>query len=161
MLPPPGPLRIAWGNAFLRLAFTRAPQPREVHAVVRQPWVGAIHWEIGQALLADDPDVPSLDSDTKSDNLILMPKTISATEAARSFADVLTRVSQRGEEFIVERAGEPVCRISPVGPAIRSTAGDLARAVAAISWPDAEYFAILKDLLRKQDKISMEDPWAR
>ncbi len=101
------------------------------------------------------------DSDTQSDNLILVPKKISATDAARSFADVLTRVSHRGEEFIVERGGEPVCRISPVGPATRSTAGDLARAVAAISWPDAEYFAILRDLVRKQDKISLEDPWAR
>lgn len=88
-----------------------------------------------------------------------MPKTISATEAARSFADVLTRVSHKGEEFIVERGGEPVCRISPVGPTTRSTAGELALAIAAVSWPDADYFKTLSDLLRKQDKISMEDPW--
>ena len=103
----------------------------------------------------------ALDSDNKSDSLICMAKTISATEAARSFADVLTRVSHKGEEFIVERGGEPVCRISPVGPATRSTAGDLARAIAAISWPDPEYFKILSELVRKQDKISLEDPWAR
>jgi antitoxin (DNA-binding transcriptional repressor) of toxin-antitoxin stability system len=38
---------------------------------------------------------------------------ISATRAARSFAEILNRVKYRGESFIVERNREPVCRIGP------------------------------------------------
>lgn len=40
---------------------------------------------------------------------------ISATELARSLSDVLNRVRYRGEEFVVERGGEPVARIGPTG----------------------------------------------
>jgi len=38
---------------------------------------------------------------------------ISATRAARSFAEILNRVKYRGESFVVERNREPVCRIEP------------------------------------------------
>ena len=89
-----------------------------------------------------------------------MPRTtISATDAARSFAAVLTRVARKGEEFIVERGGEPVCRISPVGPATRSSAADLARVLADFSPADPAYFRMLHDLAAKQDEIPMGDPW--
>jgi prevent-host-death family protein len=46
-----------------------------------------------------------------SDNLISM-KRISATEAARNFADVLDRVEQTGETFVIERRGRTVAQIS-------------------------------------------------
>lgn len=39
---------------------------------------------------------------------------ISATEASRSFSDLLNRVKYAGEEFVVERGGIPFCRIVPV-----------------------------------------------
>jgi antitoxin (DNA-binding transcriptional repressor) of toxin-antitoxin stability system len=91
-----------------------------------------------------------------------MPKTISATEAARSFADLLTRVRHHGEEFIVERGGEPVCRILPLGPATKSTAADLARLIAHFPPPDPDVPRVTKTLVRKQDDIPMEgDPWER
>ena len=41
-------------------------------------------------------------------------KRISATEAARNFADVLDRVEQTGETFVVERHGRTVAQISAV-----------------------------------------------
>jgi prevent-host-death family protein len=46
-------------------------------------------------------------------------KRISATEAARHFADVLDRVEQTGETFVVERRGRTVAQISaaPTGNA--------------------------------------------
>ncbi len=40
-------------------------------------------------------------------------KRITATEAARQFADVLDAVEQAGETFIVERRGRTVAKISP------------------------------------------------
>ena len=47
--------------------------------------------------------------------IVSAPKKISATEAARSFSDVVARVHYRGEEFVVEKGSEAVCKISPVG----------------------------------------------
>lgn len=43
-------------------------------------------------------------------------KRITATEAGRNFSKIVNRVLYRGEEFVVERAGEPVCRIVPTRP---------------------------------------------
>lgn len=44
-------------------------------------------------------------------------KSISATDAARSFADVINRVRYQGEHYEVVRNGEPVARIAPTVPA--------------------------------------------
>jgi antitoxin (DNA-binding transcriptional repressor) of toxin-antitoxin stability system len=40
-------------------------------------------------------------------------KEISATEAARGFADLLDAVEHRGESFVIRRNGEIVARIEP------------------------------------------------
>lgn len=50
-----------------------------------------------------------------------MTTRVSATEAARTFSDLLNRIRYRGEEFVVERAGEPVCRMTPAAPTKRLT----------------------------------------
>ena len=42
-----------------------------------------------------------------------MTTRVSATEAVRTFSDLLNRIRYRGEEFVVERAGEAVCRMTP------------------------------------------------
>ena len=42
-------------------------------------------------------------------------KSVSATEAARNFADVLDAVESRGETFVVVRRGRAVARIGPAG----------------------------------------------
>jgi prevent-host-death family protein len=57
-----------------------------------------------------------------------MDSRVSATEAARRFSDLVNRVRYRGERFVVERAGEPVCRIEPA-MAGRRTVVDLLRPV--------------------------------
>jgi prevent-host-death family protein len=41
-------------------------------------------------------------------------KTVNATEAARSFSDVLDGVEHRGQTYVVTRGGKPVARITPV-----------------------------------------------
>jgi antitoxin (DNA-binding transcriptional repressor) of toxin-antitoxin stability system len=38
-------------------------------------------------------------------------KSITATEAARSFSEIMNRVHYRGESFVVERSGKPICEI--------------------------------------------------
>ena len=41
---------------------------------------------------------------------------VSATQAARTFSDLLNRVRYRGESFVIERGGEPICEMAPVKP---------------------------------------------
>jgi prevent-host-death family protein len=53
-------------------------------------------------------------SDTRSDNLIFMAE-ISATEAARNFADLLDAIEHRGEHFTITRRGRAVAQLEPVG----------------------------------------------
>jgi prevent-host-death family protein len=40
-------------------------------------------------------------------------KELSATEAARSFSEVLDAVEHRGQSFVITRKGKPVARIAP------------------------------------------------
>jgi prevent-host-death family protein len=42
-------------------------------------------------------------------------RTLTATQAARNFADVLDAVESRGETFVVVRRGRAVARIEPAG----------------------------------------------
>ena len=88
-----------------------------------------------------------------------METKISATEAARNLSDIINRVVYRGEEFIVERGGEPMCKISPVGPR-RCTLADLIELFEKAPKPDDEYLDILEDITRNQPPVP-ESPWAR
>lgn len=48
-----------------------------------------------------------------------MPTVIAATKARNNFFDILDSVKYKGEEFVVEKNGEPVAMVSPM-PAKRS-----------------------------------------
>ncbi len=80
-------------------------------------------------------------------------KTLTATEAARGFADVLDEVELRGETFVVVRRGRAVARIGPAGagqgtavkkllktgPRDRSWAADVRRMRAALRVEDRRW----------------------
>ena len=85
---------------------------------------------------------------------------ISATEAARSFSDVVSRVRYQGEEFIVEKGGEAVCLISPVGAgrAAKSTIGDFLRLLEELAPVDDDYRQTVLKVTRKQGKTP-RSPW--
>jgi antitoxin (DNA-binding transcriptional repressor) of toxin-antitoxin stability system len=88
-----------------------------------------------------------------------MKTRISATHAARAFSDLLNRVRYRGEEFIVERGGEPVCQIVPARPAVRTVA-DLVQLLRTVPRPDDEYIDILEDITKNQPSLP-PSPWPR
>lgn len=89
------------------------------------------------------------------------PTVVTATAAARSFSDLLARVRYRSEEFIVSKAGEPMCRIVPfTRTAVRSTAATLARVVALLPKPDAEYLKQVESVAKRQPKAPRA-PWGR
>ena len=81
-----------------------------------------------------------------------MDSHISATEAARSLSDLLNRVRYRGESFLVERGGEPVCRIIPAGPP-RCTVAMLVRALRSTAVPDDDYLDTVEKLTRAQPAL--------
>jgi prevent-host-death family protein len=85
---------------------------------------------------------------------------ISATEAARSFSDVVARVRYQGEQFVVEKGGEPVCMISPVreGRSAKSTIGDFLRVLEELPPVDEAYRKTVRELQRRQGKTP-RSPW--
>jgi prevent-host-death family protein len=64
-------------------------------------------------------------------------RTISVTEAARHFADLVNRTWYRGETTTLVRAGEPVAVVGPIGGAV-VTGRDWAARWAAMPHLDAE-----------------------
>jgi len=88
-----------------------------------------------------------------------MESKLSATEAARSFSELLNRVRYRGESFVVERGGDAVCRIVPAGPR-QCTFADLARALKGAPRPDAGYLDTVEALTKRQPKTP-KSPWER
>ncbi len=90
-----------------------------------------------------------------------MKHTISVTEAARNFADIVSRVFYRGERFVLERGGRPVARLVPVPRGGRL--GDLPallEAVPRLSVEEAE--ALRRDMQEARDSLPAlpdEDPW--
>jgi antitoxin (DNA-binding transcriptional repressor) of toxin-antitoxin stability system len=91
--------------------------------------------------------------------IMALPKKISATDAARSFSDVVARVRYRGEEFVVEKGGEAVCRISPIGQeTAKSTIGDLLAVLKSAPPVDDGYQEAVLELTRKQPKLP-RSPW--
>jgi antitoxin (DNA-binding transcriptional repressor) of toxin-antitoxin stability system len=71
-------------------------------------------------------------------------KTITATEAARSFSDVLNQVRYQGTEFDIVRGKDVVARLVPAGPpggVALDRLNELVRALPRLGPGEAELFA--------------------
>ncbi len=88
-----------------------------------------------------------------------MKSHISATEAVRSFSELMNRVCYRGESFIIDRGGKPICEILPARPP-KFSGAELAKLLSSLPKPDLEYLAIVERLLAKQPKVA-ESGWQR
>ena len=88
-----------------------------------------------------------------------MKSRISATEAARSFSELMNRVRYRAESFIVERGGKPICEISPARPP-KFSGSELARLLRSLPKPDDEYLAIVEEVVTRQPTVA-ESGWRR
>jgi antitoxin (DNA-binding transcriptional repressor) of toxin-antitoxin stability system len=85
---------------------------------------------------------------------------VSATKAVRSFSDILNRIRYRAEEFVVERGGEPVCRMTPAAPVKRLSLRDLAALLREIPEPDSAYASGVRRAARSQRRLP-QSPWGR
>lgn len=88
-----------------------------------------------------------------------MKSYISATEAARNFSDILNRVRYGGEEFVIKRGRDVVCRIVPFGPS-RRTLADFVQWFRTIPKPDDEYWETINGIVEHQPSLP-ESPWPR
>lgn len=88
-----------------------------------------------------------------------MSRKITATEAARTFSDLLSRVRYAGESFLVVRNGEVMCRIEPAVAPRRTTMGDLLDALEAAPQTDQQFAGDLEKAQRRQPKLP-RSPWA-
>jgi antitoxin (DNA-binding transcriptional repressor) of toxin-antitoxin stability system len=89
-----------------------------------------------------------------------METRVSATEAVRTFSDLLNRIRYRGEEFVVERGGEPVCRMTPATAPRRLTLRQLASLLREVPSPDAKYASDVRRAVRSQRRLP-RSPWGR
>ena len=86
-----------------------------------------------------------------------MESHISATRLARRVSDILNRVIYRGESFVIERGGQPVCRIQPVGPT-HCTLDDFIAMVSAAPKPGRKFTDDLEQITRDQPP-AQEPQW--
>ncbi|WP_148313680.1 hypothetical protein [Sorangium cellulosum] len=88
-----------------------------------------------------------------------MESHISAADAVQTFEDMIERVRSRGDVFVVEREGEPICRIEPIAP-VRSTVRDLVRSLQGAPRPDDGYLDAVEEIAQNQPMLP-ETPWER
>ena len=86
-----------------------------------------------------------------------MKSRISATQAARSFSELMNRVRYRGESFVVERGGKPICEILPARPP-KFNGADLAALLRSLPKPDKAYLKIVEEVAAKQPNVA-ESRW--
>jgi antitoxin (DNA-binding transcriptional repressor) of toxin-antitoxin stability system len=88
-----------------------------------------------------------------------MKISISATDAARSFSDLMNRVHYRGESFVVERGGKAICEILPAKPP-KFSWSELATLLRTLPKPDEGYFKTVEALIARQPPVG-ESKWPR
>lgn len=90
-----------------------------------------------------------------------MPRTITATTAARTFRAVLNAVEHEGATFRIERHGRLVAEIGPTaGGASGSRWGEVQAALRTGPQPDDAFEAGLVALRQSVGHLPA-DPWAR
>jgi len=91
-----------------------------------------------------------------------MESTLTVTEAARNFSDLINRVVYRGDTAILTRNGKPVARIVPEAPA-KTTGRELAefwRSRSPMPVREAESYASDLAKIRSEGNRPQRDPWA-
>lgn len=84
---------------------------------------------------------------------------VSATEAARRFSDLVSRVCYQGETFVIERGGRPLCQLGPI-EARRCTGADLLALLSRLPRPDEEFLAAVETASRTQPPVE-RSPWEK
>ena len=86
---------------------------------------------------------------------------IAATDAAKNFGHLVSRVREEGATYVIERGGKPVARISPVG-VTGSTMAAFKALVAARLQVHAAWGREVERAVRRHNTPRVpRNPWAR
>ena len=87
--------------------------------------------------------------------------TVTATEAAKNFGELVNRVREAGVAYVVERQGRPIAEIGPISRR-RCTLSELVGWLERRQSPPDEYVAAVKRHLRSANKPRVPtSAWAR
>lgn len=86
---------------------------------------------------------------------------VTATDAAKNFGHLVSRVREEGATYVVERGGKPVARISPVG-VTGCTMAAFKALVAARPRADRAYAREVERVVRRHATPRVRtNPWER
>jgi len=92
-----------------------------------------------------------------------MNKTINATDAVRTFSELLNSVKYKGDHFTIVRGGKPAASIVPVESVpLKRTLGELRMLIKSLPslGEDAARFAHdIKEALHKQPSMPEKSSW--
>ncbi|MFN2376961.1 MAG: type II toxin-antitoxin system Phd/YefM family antitoxin [Candidatus Binatia bacterium] len=92
-------------------------------------------------------------------NVASATSTVSATEAARHFSDLVSRACYQGETFVIERGGRALCQLGPL-QARRCSGRDLLALLASLPHPDEEFLDLVEAATRSQATVE-PSPWEK
>lgn len=84
---------------------------------------------------------------------------VTATEAARHFSDLVSRVCYQHETFVIERGGRALCQLAPVD-AGACTGSELLALLTRLPRPDDAFLDAVEQIGRAQPPVE-ESPWPR
>jgi antitoxin (DNA-binding transcriptional repressor) of toxin-antitoxin stability system len=79
-------------------------------------------------------------------------RVVSATEAARNFSDLISRVCYKGETYVVERGGKVMCQLVPVETR-RCSGADLLALLTTLARPAGEFLSAVEEVSRHQPLV--------
>ncbi|HEY7031287.1 MAG TPA: hypothetical protein VH482_08180 [Thermomicrobiales bacterium] len=86
-----------------------------------------------------------------------METTITATELARSLTDILDRVREHNERFVVQRNGEPIATIAPPEPMRGVMLHDALRKLGDLKMPGDGFADDLEEIQANQTRSEFPD----
>ena len=78
---------------------------------------------------------------------------ISSRDAALTFSDLLRRVRENKDVFIIEEGGREICAITPIRLEKLSTFADLANVLRSLPPVDEEFLTTVEQYVRNSNQI--------
>lgn len=88
-----------------------------------------------------------------------MAARITPADLARRLPEILERVRDRGERFVIEDNGTPLATIAPPEPGPAKSFQELAERLAGIPWPDEDFVDDLEEIHRAMNRPIKPPEW--
>ena len=86
-----------------------------------------------------------------------METTITATELAKSLTEILKRIRDGQERFVIQQHGKPIATLAPVSSSSPITLRELALLLATLPRPDSAFADDLEAIQSAQRPVSIPE----